>query len=108
MNGYGKPTAPRFYPHDGSPSVVEEEDGPYGPTGVDVSEDDSVNQPAHYQSSTGLEAIQCIEAATEDLSGFEGYCTGNAMKYLFRWRKKGGVEDLKKSRWYIDRLIKGL
>ena len=30
---------------------------------------------------------------------------GNALKYLLRWRHKGGVEDLRKARHYIDKLI---
>lgn len=34
-----------------------------------------------------------------------GYFEGNAIKYLTRWRDKGGVEDLKKARHYIDKLI---
>lgn len=34
-----------------------------------------------------------------------GYLDGNAVKYLSRWRLKGGVEDLKKARHYIDKLI---
>jgi hypothetical protein len=32
-------------------------------------------------------------------------CTGNAIKYLFRWKKKGGVEDLRKATWYIQKMI---
>lgn len=34
-----------------------------------------------------------------------GYFDGNAVKYLSRWRHKGGIEDLKKARHYIDKLI---
>lgn len=34
-----------------------------------------------------------------------GYMEGNAIKYLARWRDKGGIEDLKKARHYIDKLI---
>lgn len=34
-----------------------------------------------------------------------GFFDGNAVKYLTRWREKGGVEDLKKARHYIDKLI---
>lgn len=34
-----------------------------------------------------------------------GYLDGNAVKYLSRWRNKGGVEDLRKARHYIDKLI---
>lgn len=34
-----------------------------------------------------------------------GFFEGNAIKYLTRWKEKGGVEDLKKARHYIDKLI---
>ena len=34
-----------------------------------------------------------------------GYLDGNAVKYLSRWRYKNGLEDLKKARHYIDKLI---
>lgn len=34
-----------------------------------------------------------------------GYLDGNAVKYLSRWRLKGGVQDLKKARHYLDKLI---
>lgn len=34
-----------------------------------------------------------------------GYCEGNVVKYVSRWRKKHGVEDLKKARHYLDMLI---
>jgi hypothetical protein len=39
------------------------------------------------------------------MSGFEGFCAGNALKYLWRWKHKNGVEDLKKCQWYLDMLI---
>ncbi|QII87527.1 DUF3310 domain-containing protein [Bordetella hinzii] len=34
-----------------------------------------------------------------------GYFEGNVVKYISRWRKKGGAEDLKKARHYIDLLL---
>ncbi len=34
-----------------------------------------------------------------------GFFDGNAVKYLTRWRDKGGIDDLKKARHYIDKLI---
>jgi hypothetical protein len=34
-----------------------------------------------------------------------GFLDGNALKYLVRFRDKGGVEDLMKARHYIDKLI---
>lgn len=36
---------------------------------------------------------------------FEGYLRGNVIKYVARYDKKGGVEDLKKARHYLDKLI---
>ena len=66
------------------------------------SSSDPVN-PLHYKQG-GIECIEAIKAATGD--GFIGYVWGNVLKYLWRWPKKGGVDDLKKARWYLDRLIK--
>ena len=65
---------------------------------------DSVNQPKHYQGK--VECIDAIESAIDGLVGMQAMCTGNAIKYLFRWKRKGGVEDLRKSVWYIEKLIK--
>lgn len=64
--------------------------------------EDMVNSPPHYNAS-GIECIDAIQAATED--GFEYYLQGNIMKYLWRYRYKNGNEDLKKARWYLDKLI---
>lgn len=49
-----------------------------------------------------------MEAATVNLSGSEAICTSQVIKYVWRWKSKGGVEDLKKCRWYLDRLIERL
>lgn len=64
---------------------------------------DAVNSPAHYQGK--VECIDAIESAIDGLSAMEGMCTGNAIKYLFRWKRKGGHEDLRKARWYINRIL---
>lgn len=69
---------------------------------------DMVNHPSHYQTESGLEVIDIIAALTEDLPGILAVDTGNAIKYLARWKKKNGVEDLKKARWYIDHMIQQL
>jgi len=66
---------------------------------------DMVNEPPHYQSDAGIECIDAIEAATTGLQGFEGYCIGNAIKYLWRWKHKGGVQDVEKARWYLNRIL---
>ena len=65
---------------------------------------DSVNHPDHYCYG-GIECIDALEAATADLVGIESVCTANAIKYLWRWKHKNGVEDLQKAMWYIQRLI---
>ena len=44
-----------------------------------------------------------IRAMTDD--GYEYYLQGNIMKYLWRYRYKNGVEDLKKAQWYLNELI---
>ena len=75
---------------------------------VDIPKNDMVNHPPHYQSESGLEVIDVIEAFTADLKGSEAVCTGNVIKYTLRWKHKNGLEDLKKARWYLNRLIKKL
>ena len=65
---------------------------------------DNVNHPAHYTSGN-IECIDTIESAVIELTGIEAMCTGNAIKYLWRWKRKNGVEDLHKAKWYIDKLI---
>lgn len=68
-------------------------------------EHDLVNHPAHYESETGLEVIDVIEAFTFDLKGIEATDTGNILKYICRWKKKNGLQDLKKAQWYLNHLI---
>ena len=68
---------------------------------------DMVNHPSHYTQG-GIECIDCIKSATVGKVGIEAFCVGNAIKYLFRYDEKNGIEDIKKARWYIDRLIKEL
>jgi len=65
---------------------------------------DQVNHPSHYTSGA-IECIDAIESATANLTGTEAYCTGNAIKYLWRWKQKGGKQDLAKARWYIERML---
>lgn len=69
------------------------------------SGDKMVDHPAHYQSETGLEVIDVIEAFTFDLKGIEATDTGNVIKYICRWKGKNGLQDLKKARWYLNHLI---
>jgi len=63
---------------------------------------DNVNHPPHYNQA-GIECLDAIAAATGD--GFEHYLQGNILKYLWRYRYKNGLEDLKKAQWYLNKLI---
>lgn len=66
---------------------------------------DSVNKPEHYNSSK----MECIDAIHGMLTHDEyiGYLRGNALKYNWRCRYKGKpIEDLRKARWYEERLIR--
>lgn len=65
---------------------------------------DAVNHPAHYTAGQ-IECIDALESATTGLCGIEAICTANAIKYLWRWKLKNGVQDLEKAKWYIDKLI---
>jgi hypothetical protein len=65
-------------------------------------DDDMVNHPEHYNKA-GIETIDALEAMLGD--GFEAYLQGNIMKYLWRYKYKNGLEDLKKAEWYLHKLI---
>lgn len=64
-----------------------------------------VNHPDHYQNIAGVEAIDILNDVVKDLPGKQAAMLWNAMKYLFRFQKKNGVEDIKKARNYLDYLI---
>ena len=66
---------------------------------------DNVNHPSHYTQGA-IECIDAIKEATKGLFGIEAVCTGNIIKYVWRWKFKNGVEDLRKADWYLQRLIK--
>ena len=68
---------------------------------------DMVNHPSHYTQG-GIECIDALKAATVSKTGIEAVCTANVIKYLWRYEEKNGIEDVKKARWYIDRLIREL
>ena len=57
------------------------------------STDKMVSHPDHYQSKTGLEVIEVIEAFTSYLTGIEAVDTANVIKYICRWKKKNGLQD---------------
>lgn len=65
--------------------------------------EDEVNHPNHYTQG----AVECIDALEASMTPeeFRGYLKGCQMKYMWRYRMKGGLKDLKKARWYLDKLI---
>lgn len=65
---------------------------------------DVVNHPSHYTQG-GIECIDAIKAATVGKTGIEVVCVANVVKYLWRYEEKNGLEDVKKARWYLERLI---
>ena len=68
-------------------------------------EHDNVNHPAHYTAG-GIECIDAIAAAlTCQTDPMHAWLTGQVLKYMWRWPLKNGLEDLKKARFYLDRLI---
>ena len=70
------------------------------------NKNDEVNHPKHY--NTG--GVECIDYIKQQLGhdGFIAYCEGNVIKYGHRWRYKNGIQDLKKKKWYLDKMIEEL
>jgi hypothetical protein len=75
---------------------------PYPKEVKSVTEPDPVESPAHYN----VGEVQAIDYIQQQLgSGVKSYLEGSVLKYMHRWRFKNGVEDLRKARWFLDRLI---
>ena len=62
-----------------------------------IQEKEKVNHPDHYNK--GIETIDYIESWNMN------FAQGNVVKYVSRYAMKGGLEDLRKAKWYLDRLI---
>lgn len=69
-------------------------------------QEDNVNHPSHYTFGK-IEVMDYIEDKLSDVE-CEGYFVGNIIKYVSRFRKKNGIEDLKKAQWYLNRLISNM
>lgn len=65
---------------------------------------DLVNHPDHYTKG-GIECIDAIQSAIAGLPASYAWCTGQIIKYLWRWYWKNGIEDLKKADFYLKWLI---
>lgn len=69
---------------------------------------DAIKKPSHYQGKNGLEAVDVIKNFGASPDYEEGFYWGNAIKYMLRFHKKNGVEDLKKARQNLDWLIESM
>lgn len=67
---------------------------------------DNVHSPSHYTQGS----IECIDAIWASLgnSAFADYCKGNVMKYIWRYKEKGGSEDLEKAQVYLGWMVKAV
>lgn len=65
---------------------------------------DPVNKPAHYTYGK-FECIDVLEDVLKDCTGREAFCIGNVIKYIWRYKRKNGVQDLEKAKWYLEKVI---
>lgn len=67
------------------------------------TEPNPVEHPVHYCKG----GIECIDAIRASMSreAFAGYCKGNVLKYLWRYDRKGGKQDLQKAQVYLGWLL---
>lgn len=72
-----------------------------------IATNDNINHPLRYTKGD-IECIDAIKAATVGKTGIEAVCVANVIKYLWRYEEKNGLEDVKKARWYLERLISEL
>ena len=68
---------------------------------------DVVNHPSHYTKGR-IECIDAIDSATTGKSGIEAVCVANVIRYLWRYEEKGGLESVRKAKWYLNKLISEL
>lgn len=61
-----------------------------------IDQESPIN-PSYYKGK-----IECIDVI-EQLNA--SFCIGNVIKYVWRWKGKNGIEDLKKAKWYLERAI---
>ena len=68
--------------------------------------DDLVNHPSHYTQG-GVECIEAIRSALGE-DGFQASCVANVIKYVWRYKKKNGLQDLAKAQVYLSWLIESV
>jgi hypothetical protein len=99
-DGHGNTALNRIVYHHGKWAEIVEE------TTEQVQIPDKVNPP-HYKKGE-VECIDAIASATVGKSGIEAVCVANVIKYLWRYEDKGGVTDVEKGLWYLNKLVEQL
>ena len=63
----------------------------------------NVNHPSHYNKGN----IECIDAMVSAYGKdtVSDFCICNAFKYIWRYKYKNGIEDLKKAQWYLNKIV---
>lgn len=89
--------------HDNCDMCLDNDAAPGYRTRLPKEQQDDINSPSHYTSG-GIEVLDYIKAKLTN-EQLEGYCIGNVIKYVSRYQHKNGLEDLKKARVYLDKII---
>jgi hypothetical protein len=88
-------------------NIVYEEDAYVVEVKGNTEAVNNVTKPLHYNMG-GVECIDGIQACMS-AEEYKGYLRGNTIKYLWRCNYKGKtLEDLKKSNWYLSKLIEAV
>lgn len=70
-----------------------------------IESEGSIISPNHYTSDKGIEVFDVQEAFIHELKGMSASYWCNIVKYILRFQRKNGVEDLKKAKYYLEKLI---
>ena len=71
----------------------------------DTENNDNIIRPNHYASDKGFEVFDVQESFIHELKGMSASYWCNIVKYILRFQRKNGVEDLKKAKYYLEKLI---
>ena len=71
----------------------------------EIENEDNIIRPNHYASDKGFEVFDVQEAFIHELKGMAASYWCNIVKYILRFQRKNGVEDLKKAKYYLEKLI---
>lgn len=64
---------------------------------------DNVNHPSHYETGK----FECIDVMveTQGAKATKDFCVCNALKYIYRHKRKNGLEDIQKAIWYLNKAV---